>query len=130
MVLEQGTYEIVVLIGTLLGLTVRTGFYFYAKQKEDSALGLEPRPFEKKYLVTAGIAGIMIVTGAFMAFPLVAASVPNSASLIAVLSGSFIAAIGLNELFNRLLTLIGTTPVLVQQVETNEPTTKLTKTVG
>lgn len=129
MVLDSGTYELTILIGTMLGLTVRTGFYFYSKQKEDEALGMEPRAFEKKYLVTAGVAGIMVIAGAFMAFPLVASGVSNTGSLISVLSASFIAAIGLNEIFNRLLTLIGTTPVLVQEVNSNNPTARLTKTV-
>lgn len=117
MVLEQGTYEIVILIGTILGLTVRTGFYFYSKQKEDEALGVEVRSFDKKYLVTAATAGIMVITGAFMAFPLVVETVSNTGSLIGILSASFISAIGLNEIFNRILGLIGTTPVLVQKVE-------------
>lgn len=117
--LDVTMYQVVLLIGIVSGLAVRTGFYFYAKQKEDQATGEDGRPFEAKYLLTAGIAGVMIFTGALLAYPMVEAAVPNEAgsTLMSILSASFIMAIGLNEVFNRLLTLIGTTPILVMKAE-------------
>lgn len=117
--LDITIYQMVLLVGIVSGLAVRTGFYFYAKQKEDAALGEDQRGFQAKYLLTAGIAGVMIFTGALLAFPLVEQAVPNEggATLMSVLSGSFIMTIGLNEVFNRLLTLIGTTPILVMKAE-------------
>lgn len=125
--LDVAMYQIVLLVGIVSGLAVRTGFYFYAKQKEDQATGEDPRGFEAKYLLTAGIAGVMIFTGALLAFPLVEAAVPNEAgsTLISVLSASFIATIGLNEVFNRMLTLIGTTPILVMRAEEELKTEKV-----
>lgn len=117
--LDIVTYQVVLIIGIVSGLAVRTGFYFYTKQKEDAAQGGEPRSFEGKYLATAAVAGIMIFTGLLLAFPMVEQAVPNTegSTLMSILSASFIMAIGLNEVFNRLLTLIGTTPVLVVKTE-------------
>ena len=105
--LDNGTYEVVLLIGIISGLAVRTGFYFYSKQKEDEQAGAEPRSFEAKYLGTAVLAGVLTFVGALMAFPLVAAAVPNEGSLVAVLSASFIMAIGLNEVFNKIIAIGG-----------------------
>ena len=99
----QTGIDLAVFFGSFAGAAAATLIPFWAKIKEDVALGNAPRIFDKKYLGTFAFAIIVGIIAAFMSFDQSVASVDPHSTLVKIFIVSAFAAATSNVTLNRIL---------------------------